>query len=99
MDIEFEYSPEKNAWLKQERHISFDEIIFYIHAGYLLDTVQHHNKEKYAGQQFYIVDVEGYIYLVPFVENGDKIFLKTIFPSRKHTKKYLEQMKKRGDKV
>lgn len=99
MEIEFEYNAEKNARLKQQRHISFDEIIYYINNGHLLDIVQHHNKEKYADQHFYVVDIEGYIYLVPFVENGNKIFLKTIFPSRKHTKKYLEQIKKRGDRV
>ena len=58
----------------------------------LLDTIEHPNKEKYASQQFYVVDVEGYIYLVPFVEHGKHIFLKTIFPSRKHTQRYLKEV-------
>ncbi len=87
--MEYEYSPEKNAWLKKERKITFEEVIYYIEHGYLLEVVTHHNQEKYAGQEFYVIDIEGYVHLVPFVEKDDKIFLKTIFPSRKHTKHYL----------
>ena len=92
--LEYEYSAEKNSKLKEERGISFEEIIYYINSGHLLDTIQHPNTDKYAGQHFYVIDVDGYVYLVPFVRQGNQIFLKTIFPSRKHTKKYLEQMKK-----
>jgi hypothetical protein len=89
MDIEFEFNPDKNTLLKKERGIGFDEIIYRIHSGHLIDTVQHHNQEKYAGQCFFLVDVEGYVYLVPFDINEGKFVLKTIFPSRKHTKKYI----------
>lgn len=92
-DVEYEFNAEKNAVLTGQRGISFEEIIYYISNGYLLDTIQHHNVEKYADQKFYVVDVEGYVYLVPFVRQRDKIFLKTIFPSRKHTKQYLKKMK------
>ena len=95
-EVEYEFSAEKNSQLKEQRGISFEEIIYYISSGHLLETIQHHNKEKYAGQQFYVVDVDGYVYLVPFVRQNDKIFLKTIFPSRKHTKQYLEKMKGGG---
>lgn len=97
-NTEYEFNSDKNIKLKQERDISFEEIIFYINNGGLLDTIEHPNKEKYAGQQFYVVDVDGYVYLVPFVENEEHIFLKTIFPSRKHTKQYLKEMldKQRG---
>lgn len=99
MEVEFEYSAEKNIKLKEQRGISFEEIIYYINSGHLLDTVQHPNKNKYAGQQFYVVDIEGYVHLVPFVKQGNKVFLKTIFPSRKHTKKYIEHMiARRGKK-
>jgi len=49
MNIEYEYNPEKNIKLKKERGISFEEIIYYINSGYLLDVIQHHNKNKYAG--------------------------------------------------
>ena len=93
--IEYEFDPEKNRKLKEERGISFEEIIYYIDNGYLLETIQHHNQEKYIGQKFYVVDVENYIYLVPSIRQNDKIFLKTIFPSRKHTKQYLEKGKSR----
>ena len=92
LNTEYEFDAYKNAKLKQERGISFEEIIYYINNGCLLDTIEHPNKEKYAEQQFYGVDVEDYVYLVPFVENEKHIFLKTILPSRKHTKLYLKEM-------
>ncbi len=95
-EIVYEFNAEKNNALKEQRGISFEEIIYYISNGHLLDTIQHHNKDKYAGQKFYVVDVDGYVYLVPFVRQNDKVFLKTIFPSRKHTKQYLEKMKSGG---
>jgi len=98
MEIEYEYNAEKNMKLKAERGISFEEIIYYINSGYLIEIIQHPNKNKYASQWFYVVDVEGYVYLVLFVRDGQKVFLKTIFPSRKHTKKYREQHIKTQDK-
>jgi hypothetical protein len=55
----------------------------------LLDVLEHPNKEKYSNQQIYVIDVGGYVYLVPYVRNEKKIFLKTIYPSRKATKEYL----------
>ncbi|MDR3491657.1 MAG: toxin [Gammaproteobacteria bacterium] len=96
-ELEYEFNAEKNSTLKEQRGISFEEIIYYISNGYLLDTIEHPNKEKYAGQQFYVVDIDGYVYLVPFVRRDNQIFLKTIFPSRKHTKQYLEKMKSGGE--
>lgn len=98
MEIEYEYNAEKNIKLKEQRGISFEEIIYYINNGHLLDTIQHPNKKKYVGQYFYVVDIDGYVHLVPFVREGDRVFLKTIFPSRKHTRKYLEQIAKRRGK-
>lgn len=92
-EIGYEFSAEKNALLKEQRGISFEEIIYYISDGCLLDTIQHHNKDKYSGQKFYVVDIDGYIYLVPFVKDGNKVFLKTIFPSRKHTKQHFRERK------
>lgn len=87
-NMEFNYCPDKNAQLKIERGISFEEIIYYLNSGYLIDIVQNPN-EKYKHQKFYIIDVEGYAYMVPYVKNGNEIFLKTIWPSRKATKAYL----------
>ena len=80
---------EKNDWLIQERGISFERVIFLIEKNGLLDTIRHPNRKKYPHQRMFIVEVDKYAYLVPFVESEEHIFLKTIMPSRKATKKYL----------
>jgi len=87
----FAWSIEKNEQLKASRQISFEEIVFYIETGQLLDIVEHPNAEKYKGQRIFIVNVNNYAYLVPFVETEYEIFLKTIIPSRKATRKYLKE--------
>jgi uncharacterized DUF497 family protein len=89
----FSWNEDKNRRLKVERNISFEEVVFYIEKGQLLDIVEHPNPEKYGGQRIFVVEVNDYAYLVPFVESEREIFLKTIIPSRKSTKKYL-----RGEK-
>jgi uncharacterized DUF497 family protein len=81
----------KNVKLIEERDISFEEIVEYISKGKIIDRVDHPNQEKYPGQEIYIVNYKDYCYLVPFVENEEEIFLKTIIPSRKKTKKYLRK--------
>jgi uncharacterized DUF497 family protein len=86
----FEWNEEKNEKLKSERNISFEIIVSQIELGHLLDIIEQPNKEKYANQNIYVVEYEEYVYLVPFVEDSNKVFLKTIIPSRKATKKYLE---------
>jgi len=83
------WNPEKNEMLKTLRDISFEDVVFYIEAGGLLDIVSHPNQAKYPEQKVYVVDIEGYIYLVPFIESDQEVFLKTIIPSRKATKHYL----------
>ena len=85
----FAWNPEKNEQPKTERNISFEEIVFYIEKGQLLDTVEHPNQERYAGQRIFIVEINEYAYLVPFVEDERAVFLKTIIPSRKATQMYL----------
>ncbi len=85
----FIWNLEKNERLKKERGLSFDEIVFYIEKGQLLDVVEHPNQEKYAGQRMFVINVKDYVYLVPFVENENEVFLKTIIPSRKATRQYL----------
>jgi len=57
--------------------------------GGLLDTIEHPNQRRYAGQRIFNVKVEEYVCLVPFVEDDEAILLKTIMPSRKMTKQYL----------
>ena len=85
----YEWSDEKNLWLRQERGITFEDIVFHVAHGGLLDTIEHPNQRRYAGQRIFIVKVEEYVCLVPFVEDDEVIFLKTIMPSRKMTKLYL----------
>lgn len=86
----FSWNEEKNALLKSERQVSFEDIVFCIQSGLLLDVLEHPNQAKYKGQKMFVVQVDDYAYLVPFVEDENGIFLKTIIPSRKATKKYLK---------
>jgi uncharacterized DUF497 family protein len=86
----FSWSEEKNELLLAERKISFEDIVLYIEKGFLLDVLEHPNPEKYPGQKIFVVQIEEYVYLVPFVETKDEVFLKTIIPSRKATKRYLK---------
>jgi uncharacterized DUF497 family protein len=79
----------KNEKLKAERGIRFEEIVFLIERGNLLDVLEHPNREKYRGQRIFVVQRDEYVYLVPFVEDKRLVFLKTIIPSRKATKEYL----------
>ena len=86
----YEFSADKNQQLIKERHISFDDIIAALGNDKLLDTISHYNRAKYLNQEIYIIDINGYVYLVPFVrKDKNTVFLKTIVPSRKLTKKYL----------
>ncbi|MCY3750955.1 MAG: BrnT family toxin [Gammaproteobacteria bacterium] len=79
----------KNELLKAKRGISFEEIALNIQLGNEVDIFEHPNQERYPGQKISVVLVEDYAYLVPFVENEEEIFLKTIIPSRKATKQYI----------
>lgn len=88
----FGWSAAKNAKLKQERNIGFEDVLFHIEHDDLLDIVEHPNQEKYPGQMVYVLAIEGYVYLVPFIETEDKILLKTIIPSRKATKQYRDKL-------
>ncbi len=72
-----------------ERGISFEDVLYSLQSGRLLDDLVHPNKKKYPNQRMLVVEVDGYAWLVPYVENDDEIFLKSIIPSRKATKYYL----------
>jgi len=85
----FAWNSEKNDLLKVERGISFEEIILNIQLGNEVDIFERPNQERYPGQKISVVLVEGYAYLVPFVESDEEIFLKTIIPSRKATRQYV----------
>ena len=86
----FSWSEEKNELLKSERQVSFEDVVFYIEMGFLLDVLEHPNQKKYKGQKIFVVQIDDYVYLIPFLEDDREIFLKTIIPSRKATKIYLK---------
>ncbi len=81
----FNWAPEKNRKLKQERGISFEEIVFLIETGAIIGIEKHPARPN---QKIYILNIDNYAVVVPFVENETEIFLKTAFPSRKYKKKY-----------
>ena len=86
----FRWNHEKNEQLKAERNVSFEEIVLAIEADRLLDIVTHSNPDKYPNQRMFVVAVEQYVYLVPFVEEDEYYFLKTVIPNRKATRDYLK---------
>jgi uncharacterized DUF497 family protein len=79
----------KNQQLIAERGISFEDVVFCIQQGRLLDDVEHPNSDKYPCQRIFVVNIDDYVHLVPYVENRKEIFLKTVIASRKATKQYL----------
>ena len=84
------WNNDKNEKLKHERGISFEDFIYYIEHEGLIAILSHANQKRYPGQKIYVIEIDNYVYLIPFVEAENEIFLKTIIPSRKATKKYLE---------
>ncbi len=86
-----DWNEEKNDWLRQVRAVTFEEILYHLQVGGILDVIGHSQAEKYSGQRIFVVNLEGYAYLVPFVESADGIFLKTIIPSRKMTQRDLRK--------
>ncbi|MFA6823172.1 MAG: toxin [Geobacter sp.] len=87
----FRWNHQKNSELKAERDITFEQMVLAIEADGLLDVVQHPNIDKYPNQLIFVVAYEGYVYLVPFVEESEYYFLKTIIPSRKAKRDYLKR--------
>jgi len=89
----FDWSDEKDQILRKERGIGFQDIVFHLDRGDLIAIAEHPNTEKYPNQMIMYVQVESYIYMVPYIQSGDLKFLKTIIPSRKATRKFLEEEK------
>jgi len=89
--VVFDWDNDKNEQLKRERGISFEQIVLLILNGRILDILEHTNKTKYGDQKLYVIDVDDYAYIVPFEDRKGVRFLKTIFPSRKYTRKYLRR--------
>lgn len=85
----FDWNDEKNDLLKQMRGVSFEQVVLAIVSGDLIDRIKHPNPDKYPNQRIFLVKIDEYIYSVPYVEDDEKVFLKTIIPNSKATKKYL----------
>ena len=87
----FSWNYDKNQLLQEQRGVSFEDVLFHIESGGLLEVLDHPNQEMYPGQRMFVVRIEDYAYLVPFVESDSEVFLKTIIPSRKATRTYLRR--------
>ncbi|MGO9481401.1 MAG: toxin [Candidatus Kryptoniota bacterium] len=87
----FDWDEDKNNLLIETRNVCFEEIVLSIANNRLLEVIEHPNKQKYPNQRMFVVEVREYAHVVPFVEDEEKYFLKTIYPSREATKKYLNK--------
>lgn len=85
----FTWDNAKNEKLRSERRVSFEDVVFHIERGDVLDILEHPNRERYRGQRVIVVRIEDYAYLVPCVHEDECVVLKTIIPSRKATRKYI----------
>lgn len=85
------WSPEKDEWLKNNRNIGFNEAVSALIGDGLIDTINNPSK-NFPKQQVFVIKINKYIYYVPFIEDDEKFFLKTIIPSRKALKKYLNKL-------
>jgi uncharacterized DUF497 family protein len=86
---DFDWNDEKNEFLKSAHDVSFEEVVFHIQNGDVLDVIRHPNADRYPKQNIIVLNIEGYVYLVLYVKERGIRFLKTIIPSRKATKEYL----------
>ena len=89
----FRWDNEKNELLKNDRGVCFEQVVLLMERGEVLDTIEHPNQERYPGQKIAVVMIDTYAYLVPYIEYNEKIFLKTIIPSRKATNEYVREKK------
>lgn len=90
----FDWDTEKNALLKNKRGVSFEDVVDAFYNEKVLDDINHPNPSRYPNQRIMVININNYAYLVPYVEKDDKVFLKTIIPNRKATKKYLRKEEK-----
>jgi uncharacterized DUF497 family protein len=89
----FNWSSEKNHQLIRERGVSFEDVVFFLLQGDILDNVKHPNPDKYPNQRIFVISIDDYVHLVPYVESTEEISLKTVIPSRKATREYLGEKK------
>jgi uncharacterized DUF497 family protein len=89
----FQWNNEKNEWLIKHREVCFEQVVMLMEQEDVLDVIEHPNQDEYPGQKIAIMKIDDYAYLVPYVQSGEEIFLKTIIPSRKATNKYVRTIK------
>ncbi len=89
----FRWDNEKNEWLKNSRGVSFEQVVILMERGDIIETIEHPNQNRYPGQKIATLLIDDYAYLVPYAQESDEIFLKTIIPSRKATNKYVRSQK------
>ena len=89
----FRWDNEKNESLKKNRGVCFEQVVILMEQEDVLDIIEHPNQDKYPSQQIAIIKIDDYAYLVPYVQESEAIFLKTIIPSRKATNKYVRAQK------
>ena len=93
MSVSFDWSTEKNQWLIEQRGLSFERVVSDIEQGDLVDVLEHPNQHRYPGQMIYVVEIDEYLHLVPYVTQADGTrFLKTIIPSRKTMRNYRRKL-------
>jgi hypothetical protein len=83
------WNTEKSGSLKSSRGICFEEVVLFIERGDILGDYLHPNQKDYPGQRIMVINIANYAYLIPYIENDEELFLKTIIPSRKATQIYL----------
>jgi uncharacterized DUF497 family protein len=93
----FTWSLGKNEKLKAQRGVCFEDIVMRIERGDVMDILEHPDQARYEGQRLFVVKIEEYVYLVPFVEEEEQVVLKTIIPSRKATKRYIRKETKHDE--
>ena len=84
---------DKNELLKNSRGVCFEQVVILMEREDIVETIEHPNQNKYPGQKIATVMIDDYAYLVPYIQQSDEIFLKTIIPSRKATNKYMRSKK------
>lgn len=84
------FSEEKDRLLRAKRKIGFLEVVEAIENNKVLKSIDNPNKKKFPKQKMMLINIKNYIYIVPYIEDENEVFLKTIYPSRKYTKRLLK---------
>ena len=100
MGYSINFNEEKNQLLKESRKVCFDDVIDAVERGKLVGNIKHFNQRLYPSQFLFLVDIDTYIYVVPYVvdKKNETLHLKTVYPSRKYTKLYEEAKNEKNKK-